>query len=295
MFERKVHDVNEQRIHALHAGPVNAPIMLMLHGFPEFSDAWVAVAERFADRYHIVLPDQRGCGRSSKPHGTEHYAPKHLAADMIALVRSVSPARPVVLCGHDWGASVAYAMTFREPHMFSHLVIANGVHPLTFQRALLAGGPQTEASQYIMTLRDPASADRMAEDGFRRTFRMLEKFSTAPWLDAETKARYRRVWQEALPTMIEWYRATPLEVPAAGSPARTLPFTTEALNRYRVRCPHLVVWGVEDTALLPEAREGLDAFCEDLTVHEIEGASHWLLHERPDEVAAVVQDWLDRA
>ena len=292
MFETRIHQVNGQSIHAGHAGPPDGPVMLMLHGFPEFRAAWEEVAVRFADDHHVVLPDQRGCGASSKPPAVEDYAPKHLAADMIALAREVSPDRPVILCGHDWGASVAYAVAFREPELVSHLVIANGVHPMTFQRALLADGPQRAASQYITTLRDPGSTERMAADSFARTFRMFEKFSSAPWLDEEIKARYRAVWEDALPTMIHWYRATPIEVPPPDAPAQAFPFTDERRERFRVRCPHLLMWGMEDTALLPDAWAGLGEFADDLTIHELDDASHWLLHEKPDAVARVIREWL---
>ena len=264
----------------------------MLHGFPEYWAGWADVAERLSDRYHCVLPDQRGYGASSKPPAVEDYAPRHLAADMAALIDAVSPDRPVILAGHDWGASVAYALAFRHPERVAKLVIANGVHPMTFQRALLAGGAQTAASQYIHTLRDPAADARMAEDGYRRTFGMLEKFSAAPWLMEEKRGAYAAAWDGALPTMLHWYRATPLVVPKPDEPPRPFPFTDEMRSKYRVAMPHLVLWGVEDTALLPEAREGLEAFCNDVRVHQIEGASHWLLHERPDEVARAMREWL---
>ena len=294
MFQHRTHPVNGVTIHAAHAGPPDAPVLLMLHGFPEYHAAWADVAERLADRYHCVLPDQRGYGASSKPPAVEDYAPRHLAADMAALLDAVSPDRPVVLAGHDWGASVAYALAFRHPERIAKLVIANGVHPMTFQRALLAGGAQTAASQYMHVLRDPASDARMAEDGHRRTFGMLERFSAAPWLTAERRAAYAQAWEGALPTMLHWYRATPLVVPRPDDPPQPFPFTAEMRARYRVPMPHLVLWGTADTALLPEAREGLEEFCDELTVQEIEGASHWLLHEHPNEVAGAMREWLER-
>ena len=292
MFELRTHHVNGQRIAAAHAGPEDAPVAVMLHGFPEFRIAWEAVAERLSDRFHTVLPDGRGYGLSSKPDGVDAYRPKHLADDVVALIRAVSPNRHVLLCGHDWGASVAYAVAFRAPELVSRLVIANGAHPATFQRALLAGGRQAEASRYMHVLRDPASDARMSADGYAKTFRMLEKFSSAPWLDATTRERYREAWDGALPTMLHWYRATPLRVPPPDAAPEPYPFTDAVLERLRVRMPHLVLWGMDDTALLPEAREGLDLFAPDLTVREVEGASHWILHERPDAVAEAIRDWV---
>jgi pimeloyl-ACP methyl ester carboxylesterase len=90
--------------------------------------------------------------------------------------------------------------------------------------------------------------------------------------------------------MIHWYRASPLKVAKPGVPITDLPEWPAA--KLQVRCPHLLVWGVEDTALLPEAIAGLENFAADLTRVEIEGADHWLHHQKPDEVAAVILDWL---
>lgn len=295
-FTHRTHRVNGMDIHAAHLGPPDAPVLLMLHGFPEYWAAWADVARspvgRLAETHHCILPDQRGYGHSSKPPAVEDYDTRHLAADMAALIDTVSPDRPVALAGHDWGASVAYALAFRQPERVSRLVIANGVHPMTFQRALFADGPQRAASQYIHILRDPASDARLSEDGHRRTFNMLERFSAAPWLTAARRAAYAAAWEGALPTMLHWYRASPLTVPRPGDPAQPMSFTAQMRERYRVAMPHLVVWGTADTALLPEAREGLEEFCDDLGVREIDGASHWLLHERPDAVAGAMRDFL---
>ena len=89
--------------------------------------------------------------------------------------------------------------------------------------------------------------------------------------------------------MINWYRASPLQVAAPGKPLRDLP--EFPVDRLRITCPHLLIWGTEDTALLPEATAGLEAFAPDLTRVEIEGADHWLHHQKPSEVAAAVLDW----
>ena len=122
------------------AGPDDAPMMVMLHGFPEYSVAWGAVAEHLAYTYRLVLLDQRGFGRSDAPEGVEAYNTKHMVADLLGLIDQLAPNQPIILCGHDWGASVAYAFAMRHPDRVSKLVIANGVHPICFQKGLYAGG-----------------------------------------------------------------------------------------------------------------------------------------------------------
>src|SRR5690606_6379840 len=116
--------------------------ILMLHGFPEYRAAWEKVMRRLADSFHVVAPDLRGYGLSSKPEGVETYRARHLVADVSALAEALSPGRPFVLAGHDWGASVAYAYAFAHPDRLSRLVIANGVHPACFQRAIFQDGEQ---------------------------------------------------------------------------------------------------------------------------------------------------------
>src|SRR5690606_15256312 len=128
---------------------------------------------------------------------------------------SLSPGRPFALAGHDWGASVAYAYAFAHPQRVSHLVIANVVHPVCFQRAILEDEDQRKASQYINRLTAADAEARLAEDGHRRLLRMIEGFSHASFMDETLKAAYRDAWTRpgALTAMLNWYRAAPLIVP----------------------------------------------------------------------------------
>ncbi len=295
-WQSQTFNANGQSIHTMLAGPEEAPVMVMLHGFPEYWAAWKDVAERLAGDWRVVLPDQRGFNLSSKPEGIEAYETKHMVADLDDLIQQVSPNSPIVLCGHDWGASVAYAYAMRHAEKVSHLVIANGVHPVCFQKALLAGGAQTDASQYMNVLRAPESDARMAQNRFEKLLRMFEKFSSAPWLTEEVKENYRQAWGHpgALTAMLNWYRSSPMIVPQSGSAPRPLPITEEMREKYRIRMPHLVLWGLDDTALLPEAREDLKEFCDNLTLGEVEKASHWILHEQPDFVAQQIRTFLGR-
>ena len=272
-------------------GRDDAPLILMLHGFPEYWAGWRAVMERLAESYFVVAPDQRGYNRSSKPEDIENYRGSALAADVAALADALSPDRPFVLAGHDWGASVAYAYAFAHPERLSHLVIANGVHPACFQRALFEDDAQRAASRYFHYLISPKAEQGLSEDNYRRLMKMLSSFSDTSWLTDEEAAAYRAAWSEpgALTAMLNWYRASPIIVPEVGAPVpagrSVLDLPADAM---KVSVPHLVLWGEDDTALLPSCLEGLDRYAPQLTVKKVPGASHWILHEKPDEVSTAI-------
>ncbi|MEM9852785.1 MAG: alpha/beta fold hydrolase [Pseudomonadota bacterium] len=284
---------DDKTLHLDARGHAEAPPILFLHGFPEYRAAWAPVAERLSDSYRCLMPDQRGYGLSWRGGAVADYAVKHLAADAIAMIDTFCGGRATV-AGHDWGASVAYAVAMRAPERVSQLIIANGAHPVTFQRALAAGGAQAQASSYIDWLRAPGSEEALAKDGFARMFGFFERHMNTDWLTPATRAAYARAWRDAagVGAMVNWYRATPLQVAKPGAPldnADLPPWNPAAL---RVSMAHLLLWGMQDKALLPEARAGLDAFCDDLTVKEHAQADHWIIHQEPDWVARHMRMWL---
>ena len=199
-------------------GDPDAPLMLFLHGFPEYSGAWDEVLPAFAGSYHAVAPDQRGYAGSSKPEGLEAYRVKELVRDVLGLGERFSPGRPFVLVAHDWGASVAYATAMAAPARISRLVIINGVHPGPFQRALLEDDAQRQASSYMHYLRDPRAEERLSANSFEKLMGMLVRFGPQPWLTPEKRAGYLEAWSPpgALTGMLNWYRASPLLVPKPG-------------------------------------------------------------------------------
>ena len=283
--------LNGQPFHYRAWGRAGAPLLLMLHGFPEYSGAWDELAQRLAPHFHCIAPDQRGYGQSWAPEGAEHYRPHLLASDMAALIAHLSPKAPVMVLGHDWGASVAYALAIMQPALVSRLIIANGVHPACFQRELCKGGAQAEASQYIHSLRSKGSEERLAKDDFAGLMRLFSAKMDLSWLTPDKAAEYRAEWARPgrLRAMIDWYRATPLVVPRPGEAA---PMPEMPAERFRVSMPHLVLWGMGDTALLPACLEGLESYAPDLTLHRIEGADHWIAHQKPDALARHILDWV---
>ena len=281
--------LNDQKFFARTWGDPSLPPLLLLHGFPEYSGAWAELAQELQETFYCVAPDQRGYGQSYCPSGIENYRTGILASDMAALIQELGA--PCAVMGHDWGASVAYGLAMFFPDLVSQLIIANGVHPVPFQRAMAAGGAQSRASQYINALRTEGSETRFAADDFGKLMQLFSANMDLSWLTGDKLAEYKTEWSREgrLQAMINWYRASPLLVAAPGKPLELPPMDHA---RLQVRCPHLLIWGLGDTALLPETREGLGEFADDLTVHEIDGADHWVLHQKADEVAGVVKEWV---
>lgn len=286
---------NGLEFRCLLAGEPDRPLLLMLHGFPEYSGAWREVMERLSDEFFCVAPDQRGYGGSSKPEGVRSYVAGKLAADALGILDHYRPGgQAAALIGHDWGASVAYATAFRAPERMGKLVIANGVHPVCFQRELSKGGAQAEASQYVNWLRAEGSEEKLAADDFAGMGKVLGAKMDTSWMTPERLAEYKAAWGDArtVGCMVNWYRAAPLVVP---EPGETVPEEEQPdipADAVRVRVPHLLLWGEGDTALLPECIDGLDAFCDELTVMRVPDADHWILHQRPETCATAIREFV---
>jgi len=281
--------LNGQPFFLRHWGARNRPKLMMLHGFPEHSGAWAALAPLLASHFHCIAPDQRGYGQSWTPEGVEHYATSGLISDMAALTGDA----PITVMGHDWGAAVAYGLAMFRPELVDRLIILNGVHPEPFQRAIAAGGAQTEASQYIHYLRAEGSEDRLADNDFALLMALFSAKMDLSWMTDDLRKTYKTEWGRPgrLKAMINWYRASPLQVGSPGIPLKDLPeFPAE---RMMVRCPHLLIWGENDTALLPVSTEGLEAFAPDLTRITLADADHWLHHQKPQAVADAILNWVE--
>lgn len=273
-----------------HWGDPSLPKILMLHGFPEYGGAWASLAGHLSNRFHCIAPDQRGYGRSWAPPEVDHYTTSALVSDMAELIGD----EPLIVLGHDWGSAVAYGLAMFKPRLVERLIVMNGVHPVPFQQAVAAGGDQTAASQYIHELRRDRSEEQLAADDFATLLNLFSARMNLGWLDAGKLAEYKQEWGRPgrLRGMTNWYRASPLRVAKPGERLKDLPeFPVE---RLQVRCPHLLIWGAEDTALLPVSTEGLEDFAPDLTRVMIEGADHWLHHQKPEAVAGAILNWLDR-
>lgn len=276
------------------SGPRDAPVLLFLHGFPEAAFVWDELLVHFGGRYRCVAPNLRGYAGSSAPPEVPAYRAKHLVADIAALI-DVLGGHVEALVAHDWGGAVAWNLAVQHPERLERLVIVNSPHPATFLRALQHDAAQQKASAYMTFLCRPDAAARLAENDFARLWPFLAGRADGDparvaWLTDAVRAQYRAVWGVGLVGPCNYYAASPLR-PAAGpdSPVMALALPPEAVT---VRLPTTVVWAEDDTALLPVLLDGLEAYVPDLRLVRIPGATHWVVHEQPERVAAEIESAL---
>jgi epoxide hydrolase 4 len=268
------------------AGERGRPVLMFLHGFPEAAFIWDGLLEHFArpehGGYRCVAPNLRGYEQSSQPADVAAYRPKHLVQDIAALARSEG-APLACLVAHDWGGAVAWNFANQLPELTKKLAIINSPHPGTFLRALQHSERQREASAYMNFLVRPDAEQLLRADGYRRLLGFFTHWGPAPWLTDAVEAQYREVWDRSLTGGLNYYRASPLRPPREGdAAAQAISLPREMLT---VDIPTLVLWGMQDTALLPELVEGLEDYIPRLTLEKVPDASHWIVHEQPGLVA----------
>ncbi len=279
-------------LHVAEAG--SGPLMLFLHGFPEFWYEWRAQLEAFGRDHRAVAPDQRGFNLSSRPAAVAAYRAKHLVADVVNLLDALGE-RNCILVAHDWGGAIAWNVAAAFPERVSRLVILNAPHPVLFARELRESPAQQEASAYMNFFRSPRAEALLSENDFAR----LQSMTADVWganggdASAPVRERYRQAWSQpgALTGSLNWYRAAPLHpaLPGEAPPPQLDPVA------FRVSVPTLVIWGERDEALLTGNLTGLEDLVEDLRVERIADASHWILHERSAQVNDLIRDFISCA
>ena len=274
------------------AGDSRRPPVILLHGFPESHRTWRELAPRLESDFHLVMPDLRGFGRSDRPQQVDAYAADLLVDDIFALADALSIDR-FALVGHDWGGAISWTAALREDSRLTRLAIINAPHPVIFQKSLIENSDQRSASQYISAFRSPKfehAAEAMGYDAlFEKSFSRHVDLSIIP--EAERK-RYIADWSQpgALTAMLNWYRASKVKVPPPGV---VLPLPQWVLGAFPgVKVPTLVIWGLEDRALLPIQLEGLDRLVDDLEIIRLPNAGHFAPWQAPDEVAAALRPFL---
>ena len=275
------------------AGEPGRPLMLFLHGFPEAAFVWDGLLEHFArpenGGYRCIAPNLRGYEKSSQPADVKQYRPKYLVQDIAALIQlEASPLECLV--AHDWGGAVAWNVANQLPHLTKRLAIVNSPHPGTFLRELQSNPEQQAASAYMNFLIRPDAEELLREDGYRRMWEIFTRWGGAPWLTDAIKEQYRAVWDASLTGGLNYYRASPLRPTREGDPAAsTITLPREMLT---VNLPTLVLWAMQDAALLPSLVDGLEDYVPRLTLERVADASHWIVHEQPQLVADRLQRFL---
>ena len=275
------------------AGPRDGAPILFLHGFPESHRTWRNQIDDLSRDHFVIAPDQRGFAASDRPDGVEQYRTDTIVADALALMDALE-IRHFTLVGHDWGGAVAWNAALIHPLRVKRLIIANAPHPYLFQKTLIEDQAQREASQYISWFRSPAAETAIAAIGLEGFLeRVLLSHADATKLAPEERQAYLDDWSRpgALTAMLNWYRASGIVVPAPGEGAK-LPLWTQAPYP-KLRMQTLVIWGLNDTALLPIQFEGLHDVVADLRLVTSATAGHFILWEEPDTVTRAIRDFLD--
>jgi pimeloyl-ACP methyl ester carboxylesterase len=274
------------------AGNGDKPAVVLLHGFPESHRTWRELSPRLADDFHLIMPDQRGFGASDQPQEPAAYKTDIVVDDVFDLVTALG-VEQFALVGHDWGGAAAWAAALRGDPRLKRLAIINAPHPVIFQKSLIENEDQRLASQYITAFRVPGFDKAVEAMGFRaffdKTFAGHVDLTKVP--EAE-KQQYVAEWSQpgTFNAMLNWYRASKVMVPPPGV---TVPVPDLLLRAFpKVKVPTLIVWGMQDSALLPVQLEGLDTLVDDLTIARVPEAGHFAPWEAPKPVTAALAPFL---
>lgn len=274
----KTNDVN---LHVIQAGPEDGPLVILLHGFPEFWYGWRKQIEFLAGQgFRVWAPDQRGYNLSDKPGGLAAYSLNELCADVIGLIDAAGREK-AFLVGHDWGAGVAWWMACKYPERLSKLVILNAPHHKVFRKVLNTDRAQRRKSWYMLFFQIPWLPEALIGLGNNNGLAQALRRSSRPGTFTEAElAEYRKAWSQpgALTSMINWYRAVAQQPPEAPDP--------------RVKVPTLLLWGKQDIALNPEMAQASIDLCENGRLVYFDSATHWLHREESERVNQLMVEFL---
>jgi len=278
-------EVNGVRLHYVDEGA--GPLILFLHGFPEFWYAWKDLLADFGRDHHAVALDMRGYNLSAKPEPLDAYRVPVIVEDVRALAAKLGAAK-FVLVGHDWGGVIAWAFAAQHPEMLEKLVIINAPHPTVFARELANNPAQQKASSYFNLFNSPQAEQVLSANHYAA---MFQAFGST--LNEQEREKYLEAWNQpgALTGGLNYYRAAQLRSPAGAPPGQPTP--PSALPPLApITTPTLVIWGEKDSALLTGNLEGLDQYVKPLTIRRVPDASHWVVHEKPALVIQFMRDFL---
>ncbi len=280
-LEESFIQTNGVRLHVVQAGPADGPLVVLLHGFPEFWRGWAQQIEPLAAAgFRVVVPDQRGYNLSAVPRQVAAYSLAELGKDVIGLLDALG--RPdCCLAGHDWGAVVAWYVALVYPERVKKLAIHNVPHPVVMNRFIRKNPRQMRKSWYIGFFQIPGLADWLVrQNDFRLAAQSLVSSSRPGTFSSEDLAAYKTAWKNSsgLTGMINWYRAL-FRYP----PAR--------FKDIRLHMPVLVQWGKLDAFLSPEMAGLSVALCDQGKLVVYEKASHWVQHEEAQAVSQALVDF----
>jgi pimeloyl-ACP methyl ester carboxylesterase len=296
MLKHEYVNVNGVRLHYVTTG--TGSLILFLHGFPEFWYAWKNQLTEFGTDHLAVAPDLRGYNLSDKPAELNRYEYSQLLEDVRQLGEHFSANRKFVLVGHDWGGVLAWRFAIAHPDRLERLVIINAPHPRVYARLLTSDSAQRSASQYIFTNRSPQAEKTLSENRYALLVdRIVDPLLKTGAFTEEDKAAYVEAWSQprALTGGLNYYRANRSGPPTPGQDTRlsaSLADNDKLEGPSIVNVPTLVIWGEQDMRVLSQNLDGLEQFVPTLTVKRIPDGSHWVVHEKPNQVNAYIREFV---
>lgn len=267
-------------LHAVASGPPDGPVVVLLHGFPEFWYSWRQQIEPLASAgFRVIVPDQRGYNKSSKPRRAASYALTELTSDVLAIAAQLGQDR-IFLAGHDWGAAVAWSLALLHPQRIAKLAILNVPHPSVMRRYLNTNRRQLRRSWYMFFFQLPWLPEAaFSAFNFRLGVRSLVRSSRPNTFSNEDLEQYRAAWSQpgALTAMLNWYRA-------AFRYRSKFPDST-------VHVPTRILWGERDAFLLSAMAQDSLRYCDSAELYTFANATHWLQHEEPVRVSELLIDF----
>ena len=265
---------NGVRIHYAALGDPTKPLVVLIHGFPDFWYTWREQMDALSAGYYAVAIDQRGYNLSDHPDGAEQYDMTLLVSDVAAVIHQIGREKAIVV-GHDWGGAVAWAVATTQPQLVDKLVILNLPHIRALTRELVNNPVQRANSAY---------ARRMQQPGAEKA---LTAQALAGWVsDTAARARYVEAFQRSsTAAMVAYYqRNYPRE-----------PYALDTTAIVKVQAPVLMIHSLDDRFLMAGALNGSWEFVErDLTIVTVPHAGHFVQHDAPEFVSRTILGWLAR-
>jgi pimeloyl-ACP methyl ester carboxylesterase len=271
-YDHALIKTNGVNLHVVQAGPEDGPLVILLHGFPEFWYGWHKQIDFLAEQgYRVWAPDQRGYNISEKPNGIAAYSIDKLSADVIGLIDAAGR-ETAMLVGHDWGAAVAWWTACQYPERISKLVILNVPHQNVFRKTVLTDREQSFRSWYIGFFQIPFIPETLMGAAAASLARGMQSSAKAGAFTDEDMLQYEKAWRQpgALRSMINWYRAIVQQPPHSPDP--------------RVKMPTLILWGKKDAYLKAEMAQASVELCDHGKLIYFDNATHWIQHEEPNRV-----------
>jgi pimeloyl-ACP methyl ester carboxylesterase len=271
-------EIGDVRLHYVEAG--EGPLIVLLHGFPEFWYGWrLQIQPLAAAGFRVVAPDMRGYNLSSRPEDVAAYDIDKLADDIRGLVYERG-AESALLVGHDWGGSVAWATAMNHPEVVDRMAILNAAHPRKLSQGL-HHPDQLRRSWYFFFFAVPDLPEAVVHANNWHFFRHFLHDAT-PAYTAEEIEHYVEAWSQpgAATGMINYYRSSVRQSKGAEAALRPL------------SAPTLVIWGQEDHYLGTELAEPDHDDVPNLDrVERLPDASHWVHHDEPERVTQLLTDF----